>query len=104
MRFAIGVVLALSVGIGAYFGSAQVATSAKTSPQRTVTMRLGDVAVFGQVKCLATSDSRSHPMSGAYLRCGERQGSKERYWADVSPNVVVVWSRTTPNPLYHTPR
>ena len=34
MRFVIGVVLALSVGIGAYPGSAQVADSAKAPPRR----------------------------------------------------------------------
>jgi hypothetical protein len=45
MRFVIGVVLALSVGIGAYLGSAQVADSAKTPP-RKVTLRAGDVASF----------------------------------------------------------
>jgi hypothetical protein len=47
MRFVIGVVLALSVGIGAYLGSAQAAGSAKTPP-RTVNSRAAEsVTVFG---------------------------------------------------------
>ena len=58
MRF---VVLALSVGIGAYLGSAQAAGSAK-GHSRTVTMRIGDVAVVGQVRCLAWTDSRRSPI------------------------------------------
>ena len=62
MRFVFGLVLALSVGIGAYLGSAQVASSAKATP-RTLTMPIGDVAVVGQIRCLAWTDSRSSPIS-----------------------------------------
>ena len=60
MRYVIGVVLALSVGIGAYLGSAQVADSAKTPP-RKVTLRIGDVAAFafGHVQCQANAPSRA---------------------------------------------
>jgi len=70
MRFVIGVVLALSVGIGAYLGSAQVADSAKAAPRR-VTLQLGDTAAFQHVRCQATGGLRSHPMRGAYLRCSK---------------------------------
>jgi len=43
MRFVIGVVLGLSVGIGAYLDPAQVAESANAPPRR-LTLRLGDIA------------------------------------------------------------
>src|SRR5262245_31762348 len=70
MRFVIGVVLALSVGIGAYLGSAQVADSAKTPPRR-VTLQMGDIAVAGQVQCRAWTDSRSLPVHPAYMQCSK---------------------------------
>src|SRR5215469_7608630 len=70
MRFVIGVVLALSVGIGAYPGSAQVADSAKAPPRR-VTLRVGDVAALGHLQFRATAGTRQHPTRtrDAYLRC-----------------------------------
>ena len=105
MRFAIGVVLALSIGIGAYFGSAQMAGSANVPP-RTVTLRIRDVAVLGQMQCVAVSESRSSPMKpGAYyMRCSKRPFNQSRYHADVFPDGVVVWEKGKFDPLYTTPR
>ena len=70
MRLVIGVVLALSVGIGAYFGSAQVAGSAKTPPRR-VTLQIGDVAAVGQVQCRAGTSQVRHPLHADYLQCSK---------------------------------
>src|SRR5215475_5176227 len=75
MRFVIGVVLALSVGIGAYLGSAQVAGSAKTPPRR-MKLRIGDIAAVGQVQCRAWTDSRRHPIRYAYLECSKGPWSR----------------------------
>jgi hypothetical protein len=99
MRFVFGLVLALSVGIGAYFGSAQVASSAKTTP-RTVTLRIGDVAVVGQVQCLAWTDSRSSPIHEAYLRCSQGPRSRAAYSVDVGPGGIAVWKKGVSNPIY----
>jgi len=105
-RFAIGVVLALSVGIGAYFGSAQLAGSASNPPKRTVTLRIGDVAVLGEIQCVAVSESRRHPMKpGAYyMRCSKRPFDQARYRVDVFPDGAFVWEKGTYDPLYVTPR
>ena len=75
MRFVIGVVLALSVGIGAYLGSAQVADSAK-APPRKVTLRVGDIAVVGNGQCRATPESRQHPLRADYLLCSNGRLSR----------------------------
>src|SRR5215469_4505416 len=80
MRFVIGVVLALSVGIGAYLGSAQVADSAKTP--RRVTLQVGDIAVVGNGQCRATPESRQHPLRADYLLCSN--GPLSRAAASVS--------------------
>jgi hypothetical protein len=91
MRFVIGVVLALSVGIGAYLGSAQVADSAKTPPRR-VTLRIGDVAALGQIQCRATAWTRQHPTrtSDAYLRCSKGPLSRAAASVAVYPWGVLV--------------
>ena len=81
MRFVIGVVLALGVGIGAYLGSAQVADSAKTPP-RTVRLQVGDIAVVGNGQCRATPESRQHPLRADYLLCSN--GPLSRAAASVS--------------------
>ena len=97
MRFVIGVVFALSVGIGAYLGSAQVADSAKTPP-RKVTLRLGDIAAIGQIQCRAEVDVRGHPvMHDTIMRDGFFACSKgpERaaQWVQVRPGVVRVFKK-----------
>jgi hypothetical protein len=106
MRFAIGVVLAVSIGIGAYFGSARLASSANTPP-RTVTLRIGDVAVLGQMQCVAVSESRRRPMRpGAYyVRCSQRPTNQAPYVVDVFPDMAFVWqARPGGDLLYMTPQ
>ena len=87
MRFVIGVVLALSVGIGAYLGSAQVADSAKTPPRR-VTLRPGDIAEAGQVQCRAIAESRQKPVHAQYLRCSKGGRRRAGLSIDVVPDGV----------------
>jgi hypothetical protein len=104
MRLVFGVVLAVSVGVGGYFGSAQVATSARTPP-RTVALNIGDVAVVGQVRCLAVTDSRSQPIRNAYMRCSARPHYRAPYWVDVLPTgYIVVWKKAVTDPVYTTPQ
>ena len=102
----IGVVVALAFGIGAYFGSAQVAGSASTPPPRTVSLRLGDTALLGHLQCVAASDSRRYPMNpGAYyLRCSKRPEKQARYVVFVFPDGAAVAQAGTYDPLYQTPR
>jgi hypothetical protein len=103
MRFVLGAALALSFGVGAYLGSAQVARSAK-APPRTLTMRIGDSAGVGQVRCLAVTDSRSQPILYAYMRCSKAPQGKAEYWVDVLPANIVVWKKGTNGPVYMTSR
>jgi hypothetical protein len=89
MRFVIGVVLALSVGIGAYLGSARAAGSAKTPPRR-VTLQPDDIAVAGQVQCRAIAESRQKPVHAQYLRCSKGPLSRAALSVDVVPGAVNV--------------
>jgi hypothetical protein len=89
MRFVIGVVLALSVGIGAYLGSAQVADSAKAPPRR-VALQIGDIAAVGHIQCRAWTDSRSHPLRDAYLQCSKGPWSRAALGVTVFPGAVDV--------------
>jgi hypothetical protein len=70
MRVVFGFILALCVGIGAYFGSAQVANSAKATP-RIVRLNIGNVAVIGEVQCRVWTRSASHPIRNARPRCSK---------------------------------
>jgi len=104
MRFVIGVVLALSVGIGAYFGSAQAASSAKARPRTVSHLRIGDIAAVGQAQCLAYTESRSHPVREAYLRCSGGPLIRATYRVDVLPNgAIVVFKRGASQPVYTSP-
>lgn len=104
-RFATGVALALSVGVGAYFGSARLAGSTPNRAPRVVTMQVRDVAVLGgRVRCQAWSDSRSSPLRHAYMHCSKRPASQARYWVDIAPEGIVVWQIGSTEPLYTTPR
>jgi len=89
MRFVICVVLGLSVGIGAYLGSARAAGSA-TAPVRVVHLRVGDIAAAGQVQCRAWTDSRSHPVHAAYLECSKGPWSRAALSVYVLPGGVDV--------------
>ena len=68
MRVVFGFVLALCVGVGACFGSAQAANSAKANG-KIVTLKLGDVAVLGTVQCRVFSRSPRHPVEYAHVQC-----------------------------------
>jgi len=106
-RFAMGAALVLSVGVGAFFGSARLAGSAPTraSNGRIVTLQLGDSAVLGyRVRCLARSDSRSSPLRYAYMRCSKRPASRARYSVDIAPEGISVWDVGAQKQLYVTPR
>src|SRR5262252_358429 len=87
MRFVIGVVLALSVGIGAYLGSARAAGSA-TAHARVVHLRIGDIAVAGQVQCRAIKETRSNPTRPDYLRCSKGPLGRAASSVMVTPNGV----------------
>src|SRR5262249_22520655 len=97
MRFVIGVGLALSVGIGAYLGSAQVADSAKTPP-RKVTLRLWDIAAIGHMQCRAEQDGRGHHLiiRDAFFACSkgpELDSSRSAQWVQVRPGAVRVFKK-----------
>lgn len=103
MRLSLGVALVMSVGVGAYFGSAQIATSAKP-PIRVLELRVGDSALIRQdLQCVATTDSRRFPLKEAYMRCSKRPLSAARYIVDVGPDSVNVWSKGFSKLLYRTP-
>jgi len=91
MRFVIGVVLALSVGIGAYLGSAQVADSAKTPPPK-VTLRTGDLVTLGQIQCQAIALSRAHPARtrDANLRCSTGPRSRATVSVNFPPGGIYL--------------
>ncbi|HTZ06571.1 MAG TPA: hypothetical protein VMB53_12605 [Gaiellaceae bacterium] len=100
MRFAFGLALVFSVGIGAYLGSAQVATSAKP-PRRVLELRVGDSALIRKdLQCVAISDSRRYPLKNAYMRCSKRPAGASRFWVDIGPGWVDVWTKGSPKPLY----
>jgi hypothetical protein len=57
-RAMIGLVFALGISIGVYFGSVQLAGSTPNAAPRVVTLRVGDVALFGRIRCPAVTDAR----------------------------------------------
>ena len=103
MTLALPAALVVSVGVGAYFGSAQIATSSKP-PARVLELRVGDSAVIRQdLQCVATSDSRRFPLKEAYMRCSKRPFSASRFVVDIGPDSVEVWSKGFAKLLYRTP-
>jgi hypothetical protein len=103
MRFVFSVVLALSVGIGAYFGSARAASSAKARP-RMVLLRMGQIAAVGhagpRAQCLATSESRSDPYRYAWLRCSAGPLSRATYWISLTSGGFSVFKTGVDNPVF----
>jgi hypothetical protein len=102
MRLVISVVLALSVGIGAYLGSAQAAGSATARP-RMVILRIDEVAAAGRSHCRATSESRSQPYRYAYMRCWTGPEGSATYTALVGGGAVAVFKKGVDAPVYTTP-
>jgi hypothetical protein len=106
-RAMIGVVFVIGISIGAYFGSVQLAASTPNTGPRVVTLRVGDVAVFGRIRCAATTDARppsSWKRGLYYMRCSKRPLSLARYSTDIFRDAVSVWEVGTNKQLYATPR
>jgi hypothetical protein len=90
--------LALSLGVGGYLGSAQIANPA-SSRSRVITLRSQDVAVFGGVQCVGNVEA-----GYKHMLCSRRPRSKARYDVAIFPRSVVVYRMGNPdNPLYATP-
>jgi hypothetical protein len=78
MRVVFGFVLALCVGVGACFGSAQAANSAKANG-RIVKLTIGDVAVLGKLQCHVFTNSPRHPIEYSHVQCSNGPLSKAAY-------------------------
>lgn len=85
MKRSLIVVALLSLGLGAYFGSARIADSTSSRP-RVVTLRNHGIAVYGNVQCVADSS----PISRRHMECSRRPGSRAPYNVEIYPNLVVV--------------
>ena len=85
MRVVFGFVLALCVGVGACFGFAQAANSAQANG-RIVTLKLGDLAVLGNVQCRVFSRSPRFPGEYTHVQCSNGPLSKAAYSAVTGGN------------------
>jgi hypothetical protein len=65
---------------------------------RTVTLRRGDVAVYGKVRCLATIEA-----GAPYFLCSGRPRARARYEAAIWPSGINVFRLGNPDPIYSTP-
>jgi hypothetical protein len=102
MRVVFGFVLALCVGVGACFGSAQAANSAKANG-RIVTLKIGDVAVIGHVQCRVFTNSVRHPVEYAHVHCSNGPLSKAAY-SVVTNGGIDVYQKGVSAPIYSTPQ
>lgn len=100
MRVVIGFVLALCVGAGACFGSAQAANSAKANG-RIVTLKMGDVAVLGKIQCRVFSKSPRHPIEYAHVQCSNGPLSKAAY-SFVTTRGIDVFQKGVSTAIYST--
>ncbi|HEU5215886.1 MAG TPA: hypothetical protein VFU30_10120 [Gaiellaceae bacterium] len=78
MRVVFAFVLALCVGVGACFGSAQAANSAKANG-RIVKLKIGDLVVLGNAQCRVFTNSPRHPIEYAHVQCSNGPLSKATY-------------------------
>src|SRR5215472_5284847 len=101
MRVVFGFVLALCVGVGACFGSAQAANSAQANG-RIVTLKIGDVAVLGNIQCRVFSNSPRHPVEYAHVQCSNGPLSKATYSFVTAPGID-VFQKGVSAPIYSTP-
>jgi hypothetical protein len=98
MRVVFGFVLALCVGVGACFGSAQAANSAKANG-RIVTLKMGDLAVLGNIQCRVFSNSPGHPYEYAHVQCSNGPLSKAAY-SFVTNGGIDVWQKGVSAHIY----
>ena len=98
MRVVFGFVLALCVGVGACFGSAQAANSAQANG-RIVTLKIGDLAVLGNIQCRVFSNSPRHPYEYAHVQCSNGPLSKATY-SFVTNGGIDVWQKGVSAHIY----
>jgi hypothetical protein len=98
MRVVLGFVLALCVGVGACFGSAQAANSAKANG-RIVRLKIGDMAVLGKLQCRVFSNSPRHPVEYAHVQCSNGPLSKAAY-SFVTNGGIDVWQKGVSAHIY----
>ena len=98
MRVVFGFVLALCVGVGACFGSAQAANSAQANG-RIVTLKIGDVAVLGNAQCRVISYSPGHPYEYVHVQCSNGPLSKATY-SFVTNGGIDVWQKGVSAHIY----
>jgi hypothetical protein len=65
---------------------------------RTFTFRRGDVAVYGNVRCLATIEG-----GAPYFLCSRRPRTRARYEVAIWPDGINVFRLGNPDPIYSTP-
>jgi hypothetical protein len=100
MRVVFGFVLALCVGVGACFGSAQAANSAQANG-RIVTLKMGDVAVLGKLQCRVFSESPRYPVEYARVQCSNGPLSKAAY-SFVAAGDIRVFQKGVSAAIYST--
>jgi hypothetical protein len=100
MRVVFGFVLALCVGVGACFGSAQAANSAKANG-RIVRLKIGDVAVIGKLQCRVFTNSPRHPVEYAHVQCSNGPLSKAAY-SFVANYGIDVFQKGVSTAIYST--
>ena len=96
-RFASILFAAFALSAGAYLAATQIAASAPART-RTVTLRFGDVAVFGKVQCIATAEARVQ-----HLLCQRRPRRTARYEAAIIADEIEVFQLGDPDPIFTTP-
>jgi len=101
MRVVFGFVLALCVGVGACFGSAQAANSAKANG-RIVTLKLGDLAVLGNIQCRVFTRSPRYPVEYAHVQCsnGPLSTAADSF---VTSQGIQVFQKGVSAPIYSSP-
>lgn len=100
MRVVFGFVLALCVGVGACFASAQAANSAKANG-RIVRLKTGDVAVLGKLQCRVFSNSPRYPLEYSHVQCSNGPLSKAAY-SFVTNGGIDVFQKGVSGAIYST--
>ena len=100
MRVVFGFVLALCVGVGACFGSAQAANSAKANG-RIVTLKMGDVAVLGKLQCRVFTNSPRYRLEYSHFQCSNGPLSKAAY-SFITNGGIDVFQKGVSGAIYST--